>query len=172
VLVLEPSTDPSVVHYSASLPASTSAEDVTLGFIRQSGKTPAPSSIMHVPAAFSLTTSGPVSVNYGDSIPVHATPIPTDDILLEATSDCIPAGDDGDSVDGILEFDTNGNAQIPTNFLYFAETTSGTACSVSFYVSDIIDGTLDPAFAGSANGYGWHDAEGSQKRGVVATVAE
>lgn len=173
VLVLEASSDPSVVHYSASLPASTSAQDVTIAFVRQNGQTSAPQTLIHVPAPFNLTTTGSTSVNFGDPLSIQATPAPTGDTLLEATGSCLYSSDYDENPNTFwdeLSFDGNGNAQIPTGVLILAnEGTSSEACSISFFVSAVNEGSLDPAFAGGATG-GQQDIEGSQKRGVVASV--
>ncbi len=171
VLVLEPSTDPTVVHYSASLPATTDAPDITIAFVRQSGRTGAPQSIVHVPAPFTLVSSGSLSVRFGDPIAIQATPVPTDNIVLEATGDCLQTpldGDDPNTFTNAITFDANGNAVIDTGLLDLAYASSGDACNISFYVSAVHEGTLDPAFAGGASGF--MDVEGLQKRGLQATV--
>jgi hypothetical protein len=172
VLVLEPSTTDSKIVYAASLPASTNAQDITIAFVRRNGQTSAPQSIVHVPAPFTLSASGPSSVQQGDAISIRATPAPTGDNVLEATGDCLATvayGDDPNTFDDALTFDADGNATIDTSLLYFdGSESTGATCNISFYVSAVQQGTLDPAFAGGIAA-DWN-VEGLQKRGFQATV--
>jgi hypothetical protein len=172
VLVLEPSSDPTVVHYSASLPASTSAQDVTIAFVRQNGQTGAPRSVIHVPAAFAFAQSPP-SIGMNAWFSIQVTPALTDAVTLEATGDCLEDDEDGYNPNTFanLIFDANGNASIDTSELLFADDdpSVNAGCAISFFVSDVVAGTLDPAFAGGASGN--MDVEGLQKRGFQTVLA-
>ena len=170
VLVLEPYTDAFSVHYAASIPAGASAQDITIAFIRQSGKPGAPSSIVHVPAPFSIVSTPAASITSGSLLPIQVKPVPTANILIETTGSCLYAGSgqsgaDVESFPQSVTFDQNGNGSFDTSQLDLLNS----GCDVSFYVSAVTNGTLDPAFAGGESGD--LDAEGSQKRGFQQTIS-
>jgi hypothetical protein len=170
VLVLESYTDAFSVHYAASLPAGTGAQDVTIAFVRQSGKLGAPRTIVHVPAPFSIVSTPTASIAYGSPLSIQVKPVPNDDILIEATGSCLYAGSgqsgaDVESYPDSMTFDQNGNGSFDTSQLDVLDS----GCNVSFFVSDVTNGTIDPAFAGGESGD--LDAEGSQKRGFQQTIA-
>ncbi|MEO7112696.1 MAG: hypothetical protein ABI183_19780 [Polyangiaceae bacterium] len=175
VLVREQSPDPTVFDYSASLPAASSAQDVTIAFVRQSGRTGAPRSIVHVPAPFSIVLAAPQSIRMTSPFSIQVSPVPSDSIVLEATGTCLEGGsgsyyDPNTFADGVT-FDSNGNASIDPNMLAFLDNdpSYATGCDLSFFVSDVIEGSLDPQFAGGVSGS--FDVEGLQKRGFQTTVS-
>ena len=175
VLVLEPASDPAIVHYAGSLPASAAAQDVTIGFVRETGNVSAPSTIIHVPAPFAVSSAAS-SVSYGNDLSIRATPAPQDDIELEATGSCLLDSYDGDddynpnTFDDAVTFDANGNATLSTELLELGGTSSSSGCDVSFYFSAIHDGVIDPAFGGGISGT--HDVEGSFKTKLDETLTQ
>ena len=175
VLVREPSTNPTAFDYSASLPASSSAQDVTIAFVRQGGQTGAPRSIIHVPAPFSIVAPAPQSIRLVTPFSIQVSPVPTDTIVLQATGTCLEDASGGvydpNTFDDSIAFDSNGNASIDPNMLVFWDNDPSYAsgCDLSFFVSDVIEGSLDPEFAGGVSGS--FDVEGLQKRGFETTVS-
>lgn len=172
VLVLEPSTgeDPTE-HYTASFPASTSAQDVTIGLVRQNFGSSAPNSILHIPAPFTVTFTGSEPVPLGNAINLQVAPVLTGDVEVEATGSCLDPAEgsyDPNTFDDALVFDSNGNGQF-SSALLAVDDASTNDCNVAFYVSAISDGSLDPNFAGGASGV--HDAEGVQTRMFDATIS-
>jgi hypothetical protein len=164
VLVNEPSNDPTVIHYSASLPAPTTAQDVVISFVRQNGGLGAPNTTIHVPAPFVVSTTA-MTVSYGDDLKIQATPIPTDDIQVSATGSCLESEYNGDSqfspntFDDAVTFDQNGNGTFSTEGLVLVDPSSASDCNVALYLTAVHDGALDPAFGGGLSGS--HDVEGT-----------
>jgi hypothetical protein len=175
VLVREASTNPTAFDYSASLPASSSAQDVTIAFVRQGGQTGAPRSIIHVPAPFSIVAAAPQSITMARPFSIQVSPVPSDTIVLQATGSCLQAASGGvydpNTFNDGIAFDSNGNASIDPNMLVFWDNDPSYApgCDLSFFVSDVIEGSLDPEFAGGVSGS--FDVEGLQKRGFQTTVS-
>jgi len=174
VLVLEPSDDPTVVHYSASLPAPATAQDVVIGLVRQNGGVSAPNSVIHVPAPFSIVSTPPASIAYGDDLSVQVSPVPTDAIEVQASGSCLvdAAGGGGNlnTYENAITFDANGNGTFSTEWLMMSGASSSSGCNVSLYFSAIHDGTLDSAFGGGVSGF--HDIEGTQKRAMTLVVTQ
>lgn len=166
VLTREPNEDATSVHYTATLPSSLAAEDVTIALVRPAGKTGAPSSVLHVPEAFSITSTPPVSLKKGDPLEIDLSrgiDATDDGALLEATGSCIT---DNEKNTWVIDAGTDHRVIFDTGLLQLASGSQG--CDVSFYVSFVREGTIDPSFAGGVSGV--FDAEGLQKRGTDTSI--
>ncbi|HEX7667879.1 MAG TPA: hypothetical protein VF407_25305 [Polyangiaceae bacterium] len=164
VLTMEPLESSDIVHYTATLPAPADAADVTIALVRPAGKIGAPSSVVHLPAPFRFTTTPPVSVHAGDTLEVGLDPAPDGYVEIEASGACVDA--DSSTNDWFQATNADGSVDVHTSLAFVSGKSAG--CDVSFYVSSIDEGTLDPAFAGGISGI--FDVEGIQKRGFDVSV--
>lgn len=164
VLVREPAEDPSDVHYTATLPAQAGAQDLTIAFHRAAGRQDAPNTLIHLPDPFEIETTPPVSVKKGSPLDMQVSQDLGSLAELEVTGACL---DTKQNPASWVVVDYNDSVAIDTSALVFAEgETSG--CDVSFYLSEVANGSLDPHFKGGVSG--WLDVEGIQKRGFDTAV--
>ena len=164
VLVREPAEDPTDVHYTATLPAPADAQDLVIAFHRPAGFQDAPNTLVHLPAPFTIESTPPVSVKKGNSLDVAVSRDLGSLAELEVSGTCL---DPDKNPASWIVLDYNDSITIDTSGLVYAQgQTSG--CDVSFYLSEVTDGSLDPNFLGGVSG--WLDVEGIQKRGFDTAV--
>lgn len=164
VLVREPAEDPTDVHYTATLPAPADAQDFAIAFHRSAGRQGAPNTVIHVPAPFTIESTPPVSVKRGSTLDVQVSRDLGSLAELEVSGTCL---DPDKNPASWIVLDYNDSITIDTSGLVYAQgQTNG--CDVSFYLSEVQDGSLDPNFQGGVSG--WLDIEGIQKRGFDTAV--
>ncbi|MGH7282515.1 MAG: hypothetical protein ACRELY_13395 [Polyangiaceae bacterium] len=164
VLVHEPAEDPTDVHYTATLPEASSAQDLVIAFHRAAGRRDAPSTLIHLPDPFQIESTPPVSVKKGTSLDVQVSRDLGSMAELEVSGKCL---DPDQNPASWIVLDYNDSITIDTSGLVYQQGET-TGCDVSFYLSEVTDGSLDPNFLGGVSG--WLDVEGIQKRGFDTTV--
>lgn len=154
--------DGSNVTYTATLPLATDAEDITIALVRGNGQVSAPSSVIHLPAAFTMTSPATTgTLKFGAPVDVKVTPAPTTPLRFEAFGDCV-SKDGNDSLTAPT-FDADGNGTFDTNQIKLDRAST---CQLDLYLDELGDGTLDPAYGG-AFGAG---VESEQRRDIRVTM--
>ncbi len=170
VLTREQGTKDDVAHYSGTLPEQTEAVDVIIALNRNPGWVSAPSSKIHLPAPFQITSTAPPTAHRGDSLPIQITPAPTSKVLgLNVDGDCLDKTR-SELISVIGGFDADGKTSFDTSHLYLASNSS--SCAISLSVRVETSGELDPAFGGGVSGSldGADDSEGLQERSFGTTL--
>jgi hypothetical protein len=158
VVLTREAFDDDVVHYMAVFPSPAEPTDVTLSLTRPAGKISAPTSVVHLPAPFQITSTPPVAVKIGAPLPVSVTPAPKDKFDVDVEGACIK--DKKKSFFGVLSFDTEGSATFDTKAIE-TDPSGSPGCDVTIYVRALKYGTVAPELAG---GVGILDGEGLQQR--------
>jgi len=163
VLTMEPLEDGTTVHYTATIPAATTAEDIVIALVRGGGQVSAPYSVIHVPAPFAFVSTPPVSIKYGAALAVQVAPASSDTIKFEATGSCVATTGNDSLTAPVL--DDSGKGVIDTSQIKLVDGSPG--CDISFYLSFSEYGSIDSAFASD---FTIVDIEGLQKRGMDTAV--
>ena len=167
VTLSQQASDGASVTYTATLPLASDAEDIVVALVRGSGQVSAPSSVIHLPAPFTMTSSATAgSIKFGDPVNVTVTPPPpaSTPLLFEAFGSCVASSGNGNLT--APTFDANGNGTFDTNQIKMDRSST---CELDLYLDELgPPGSLDPAYGGGLTGF--NDAQSEQRRDIRVTA--